>query len=182
MQHHSLHVAPTRALLYRNTPFGVDAWHVVGRPARCAGRFHRRGDPLPLYAADSPRAALGELELHSDVPLVPGREVLRRVTAIALAGGARILLGDHVETLDAAGLTLEEIYHPSSYAGCHALAEFARSVTGVVAISTQSNADRPQRTIAVLPEHVPHVTALVDYWEGSLNLLNRAFAADEILA
>ena len=79
-------------------------------------------------------------------------------------------------------MTLAEIYHPTDYGGCHALVEFARTVSGVVAISTQSNADRPQRTIAVLPEHVGRVTALVDYWEGSLNLLNRAFAADEMLA
>lgn len=93
-----------------------------------------------------------------------------------------MLVGDHVETLEAAGLTLEEIYHPTDYTGCHALAEFARSVPGVVAISTQSNADRSQRTIAVLPEHVPRVTALVDYWEGSLNLLKRAFATDELEA
>lgn len=116
------------------------------------------------------------------MPLFPGRGILRRVSAVALAGGTRVLVGDHVETLDAAGLTLEEIYHPTDYSGCHELAEFARTVPGVVAISTQSNADRCQRTIAVLPEHVRRVTGLVDYWEGSLNLLNRAFATDEIAA
>jgi hypothetical protein len=114
--------------------------------------------------------------------LVPAREILRRVSAIGLAGGVRILVGDHHKTLGAAGLTLEEVYHPTDYSACHALTEFARGVPGVVAVSTQSNADRPQRTIAVLPEHVPRVTALVDYWEGSLNLLNRAFARSETLA
>lgn len=174
-----LQVAPTRGIVYRNTPLEVDAWRNVGRPARYHGRFHRRGEPLPLYAASSQQAALRELELHSEVPLVPAREILRRVSAIALAGGARILLGDHVEILDAAELTLEQIYHPTDYSGCQSLAEFARTVPGVVAISTQSNADRAQRTIAILPEHVPRVTGLVDYWEGSLNLLSRAFAVDD---
>jgi hypothetical protein len=136
---------------------------------------------LPLYAADSQQAALRELELHSDVRLIPEREILRRVSAIALPGGAQVLRGDHVGTLDAAGLTLEEIYHPTDYAACHALAEFARGIPGVVAISTQSNADRVQRTVAVLPEHAPRVTALVDYWEGSLNLLKRAFSTERPL-
>jgi hypothetical protein len=176
-----IHATPTRGVIYRNSPFGVSAWRSVGQPARYTGRFHRRGEPLPLYAADSQLAALRELELHSDLPLVPAREILRRVSAIGIAGGTRILLGDHAETLDATALTLEQLYHPTDYSACHALTEFARSVPGVVAISTQSNADRGQRTIAVLPEHVPQVTALVDYWEGSLNLLNRAFVSSEAL-
>jgi hypothetical protein len=179
MEEPSLRIKPTRGVIYRNTPFGIDAWRAVGEPARQSGRFHRKGDPLPLYAATSQRAALRELELHTDIPLVPARVFLRRVSAIALAGGSRILVGDHLDTLEATGVTLTEIYDPTDYSGCHTLAEFARSVPGVVAITTQSNADRTQRTIAVLPEHVPQVTALVDYWEGSLNLLSRAFAIEK---
>lgn len=168
-------------MVFRNTPFGIEAWRRVGQPARYSGRFHRKGDPLPLYAADSREAALREHELHTAEPLQPEREVLRRVSALAIAGGARLLLGDHVATLEATGLTLEEIYHPTDYGGCHRLIEFARSVPKVVAISTQSNADRRQRTIAVLPEHAHRVTALVDYWEGSLNLLKQAIASDAIV-
>jgi RES domain len=175
-----LHVAPGRLIAFRNTPFGVDAWKRTGLPARYTGRFHRKGDPLPLYAADSVKASLREHELHTAEPLQPEREVLRRVTALALAGGTRVLLGDHIATLETTGLTLEQIYHPTDYSACHQLIELARSVPGVVAVSTQSNADRQQRTIAVLPEHVHHVTALVDYWEGSLNLLKQAFTFQQM--
>jgi hypothetical protein len=118
--------------------------------------------------------------LHTAEPLQPEREVLRRISALAIAAGTHLLLGDHLATLEATGLTLEEIYHPTDYGACHELISFARSIPGVVAVSTQSNADRQQRTIAVLPEHVHRVTALVDYWEGSLNLLRRAFVSDAI--
>jgi hypothetical protein len=112
-----LQTAPTRGVIFRNSPFGVDAWRAVGRAARYEGRFHRRGERLPLYAADSQLAALRELELHAEVPLVPEREVLRRISAIALAGGTKILVGDHLQTLESASLTLEEIYHPTGSSG-----------------------------------------------------------------
>jgi hypothetical protein len=45
----------------------------------------------------------------------------------------------------------------------------------VAAISTQSNADRLRRTFAILPESSARLTAEVDRWEGSLNLLRLAF-------
>ncbi|HEY5943572.1 MAG TPA: RES domain-containing protein [Solirubrobacterales bacterium] len=160
--------------MFRNTPFGVDAWQRIGEPARYTGRFHGKDDPLPLYAADSYRASLMEHELHTAEPLHPEREVLRRVTALAIASGTHVLLGDHLATLEATGLTLGEVYHPTNYSACHQLIEFARSIPDVVAVSTQSNADRPQRTLAILPEHVHRITGLVDYWEGSLNLLKQA--------
>ena len=165
-----------RLVVFRNTPFGTDALRGVGQASRYTGRFHRKRDPLPLYAASSFEAALREHELHAVEPLQPEREVRRRVSALAIAAGTRLLLGDHVATLRATGLTLKEVYHPTDYSGCHKLIEFARGIPGVVAVSTQSNADRRQRTIAVLPEHAHRVTALVDYWEGSLNLLKQAFA------
>lgn len=177
-----LHLAPDRLVVFRNSPFGTDAWTGIGRPARYTGRFHRKGEPVPLYAAGSPEAALRELELHTAEPLQPEREVLRRVSALAIAAGTHLLLGDHVATLEATGLSLEEVYHETDYGGCHKLIEFARGIPGVVAVSTQSNADRQQRTIAVLPEHAHRVTALVDYWEGSLNLLKQAFASDAVVA
>lgn len=182
MHQHSLHLASDRLVVFRNSPFGIDAWTGIGRAARYTGRFHRKGDPLPLYAADSREAALREHELHTVEPLQPEREVLRRVSALAIAAGTHLLLGDHVATLEATGLTLEEVYHPTDYTACHRLMDFARSIPGVVAVSTQSNADRRQRTIAVLPEHADRVTALVDYWEGSLNLLKQLFAADQVVS
>lgn len=176
----SLHLATGRLVVFRNTPFGIDARDRIGEPARYTGRFHRKGEPLPLYAADSFSASLREHELHTAEPLHPEREVLRRVSALALASGTHLLLGDHVATLKATGLTLDEVYHSTEYAACHELIKFARSISGVVAVSTQSNADRQQRTIAVLPEHVHLVTAVVDYWEGSLNLLKQAIATQQV--
>jgi hypothetical protein len=171
MDEESLHRPSGRLVVYRNTPFGADACKWTGDPAVYTGRFHRKGEPLPLYASDSYQAALREHELHTEEPLQPAREVLRRVTALAIAGGTQVLLGDHVGTLEATGLTLEQIYDATDYSGCHALVDFAREIPGVVAISTQSNADRRHRTIAILPEHARRVTARIDYWEGSLNLL-----------
>jgi len=160
-------------VVFRNTPFGTDAMRHVGQPSRYTGRFHLKRDPLPLYTASSYEAALREHELHAVEPLRPEREVLRRVSALAIAAGTRLLLGDHVATLEATGLSLEEVYHPTDYSGCHKLIDYARAIPGVVAVSTQSNADRQQRTIAVLPEHARRALALVDYWEGSLNLLKQ---------
>jgi hypothetical protein len=125
---------------------------------------------------------LREHELHTAEPLHPEREVLRRVSALAVAAGTHLLLGDHVATLEATRLTLEEVYHPTDYTACHRLIEFARNIPDVVAVSTQSNADRRQRTVAVLPEHADRVTALVDYWEGSLNLLKQLFVAERIVS
>lgn len=175
----SIYVAFDRLIVYRNTPFGTDARDRVGQPARYTGRFHRKGEPLPLYAADSIGAALGEHELHTAEPLAPEREVLRRVAALAIPAGSRILIGDHKATLEEVGLTLDQVYHQTDYSGCHRLIDFARSLPEVVAVSTQSNAERGRRTIAVLPEHVERITAQVDYWEGSLNLLKRAFPSRE---
>jgi hypothetical protein len=163
-----------------DNPVGIDARDRIGQPARYTGRFHRKGEPLPLYAADSFSAALREHELHTAERLQPEREVLRRVSALALASGTHLLLGDHVATLRATGLTLDQVYHSTDYAACHELFEFARSIPGVVAVSTQSNAERHQRTVAVLPEHVHRVTASVDYWEGSLNLLKRAILTQPV--
>lgn len=170
----SLSVLSSRAVVFRNTPFGVDAWSAVGEVARYEGRFHRKGEPLPQYAANSQLATIRELELHSQEPLEPSREILRRITAIALAAGSQVLIADHAETLAAAEVTLEQVYDFANYGACHALMDYARS-QGVVAVETQSNADRGQRTIAILPEKARLVTGLVDYWEGSLNLLRRAF-------
>lgn len=179
MEKHSLPLFSGRLIVYRNTPFGTDAWRWIGEPARYTGRFHRKGQRLPLYASSSSEACLREYELHTEVPLQPEREVLRRVTALAIASGTHVLLGDHVSTLDAIGLSLRQIYHPTDYSACHALIDFAREIPGVVAVSTQSNAHRRHRTVAILPEHAHRVTALVDYWEGSLNLLKRAFASGQ---
>jgi RES domain len=175
MDREHIYDAVDRLVVYRNTSFGTDAWDQIGEPARYTGRFHRKGEPLPLYAADSLAAALKEHDLHTVEPLAPEREILRRVSALAIAGGSQVLVGDHLTALEEAGLTLDRVYHPTDYSGCHDLIDFARSIPGVVAVSTQSNADRRQRTIAILPEHVRRVTALVDYWEGSLNLLKKAF-------
>ncbi len=171
----SIYVATDRLLVYRNTAFGTGALEWVGQPARYTGRFHRKGEPLPLYAADSMTAALREHELHTVESIKPEREILRRVSALAIAGGSRILVGDHLAALEEAGLTLDQVYHPTNYSGCHQLIDFARSIPGVVAVSTQSNAAPRYRTIAVLPEHARRTTALVNYWEGSLNLLRAAF-------
>lgn len=178
MESDSIWKPASRLVVYRNTPFGEDAWKAVGTSAGYEGRFHRRGEPLPLYASDSAYAALRELELQTASPLEPQREVLRRVTAVALVAGSRILIADHAETLEATGLTLDRVYDPDDYSACHQLAQYAGKLSGVVAISTQSNAERPQRTVAVLPKHAKRVTALVDYWEGSLNLLKRHFASN----
>jgi RES domain len=175
-----IYVASNRLVVYRNTSFGTDARDRIGRPAPYAGRFHRKGEELPLYAADSIAAALREHALHTAEPLIPEREVLRRVSALALAAGSKVLVGDHRMALEEAGLTLDQLYHPTDYSGCHQLINFARSIPGVVAVSTQSNAHRQQRTFAILPEHVHRVTALVDYWEGSLNLLKQAFAHEKV--
>jgi RES domain-containing protein len=180
MDGNSLYVASDRLVVYRNTPFGTDARAHIDQPARYTGRFHRKGEPLPLYAADSIAAALREHELHTAEPLLPEREVLRRISALAIAAGSRMLIGDHKEALEEAGLTLDQVYHPTDYSGCHQLIDFARSIPGVVAVSTQSNAERGQRTIAVLPEHVHRITAVVDHWEGSLNLLKQAFTPEKL--
>jgi len=178
----SLQLLFSRLVVFRSTPFGVDAWSAVGEPAPYTGRFHQRGDALPLYTSDSGQATLRELELHTETPLEPPRDVLRRVTAIAIAAGSRVLVADHADTLEATGLTLEQVYHPTDYEACHALADYARSVPGVVAIGTQSNAERQQRTVVVLPEHAASVTAPVEHWEGSLNLLKLAFGERSAVA
>jgi hypothetical protein len=181
MEGDSLQVLFSRLVVFRSTPFGMNAWSAVGKPAGYAGRFHRLGEPLPLYASESEQASLRELDLHTELPLEPAREVLRRVTAIAIPAGARVLLADHVDTLEATGLTLEQVYDPSDYKACQLVADYARSLSGSVAVSTQSNADRQQRTLAVLPEHA-RMTALVDYWEGSLNLLRLGLGEREAAA
>jgi RES domain len=180
MDRDTTYVASKRLVVYRNTSFGTDAREPIGQPARYTGRFHRKGDPLPLYAADSVAAALGEHGLHTAEPLAPEREILRRISALAIAGGSRILIGDHRVALEEAGLTLDQVYHPTDYSGCHQLIDFARSIPEVVGVWTQSNAERRQRTIAVLPEHVHRITAEVDYWEGSLNLLKQAFIPEKV--
>ncbi len=175
-QGESLQLIHSRLEVFRNTPFGIDAWSSVGEPARYTGRFHRKGDPLPLYASSSGFAALRELELHTEEPLEPSRDVLRRITAVGIAAGPQILIADHEDTLSAVGVTLDDIYDSSRYDACHAVTEYARSVPNTVAISTQSNAARTRRTVAILPEHADRITGLVDYWEGSLNLLQALFS------
>ncbi len=116
------------------------------------------------------------MELHAASPLEPSREILRRVTAIGLAAGSSLLAADHRDTLAATGFSLGQIYDGSDYEACHAVAEYAASLPGVVGITTQSNGEREQRTIAILSSQADKATAMVDYWEGSLNLLRRAFA------
>lgn len=164
-----------RLVAFRSTPFDVDAWRGVGEPARCQGRFHRKGEPLPQYASDSADATLRELELHTDSPLEPAREIFRRITAVGLAAGATVLAADDAATLDAVGLSLEQVYHPTDYGACQAITDYAKGIPGVAAISTQSNADRVRRTFAILPESAARLTAEVERWEGSLNLLRLAF-------
>jgi hypothetical protein len=170
----SFRVRP-RLVVFRSTPFDVDAWRGVGEPARCQGRFHRKGEPLPQYASDSAGATLRELQLHTDSPLEPAREIFRRISAVGLAAGARILAADDAATLGVIGLSLEQVYHPTDYGACQAIADYAKSIPKVAAISTQSNADRLRRTFAILPESSAQLTAEVERWEGSLNLLRLAF-------
>jgi hypothetical protein len=176
MQAASIQILFSRLVVFRSTPFGVDAWRSVGETAGYTGRFHEHGEPLPLYASNSELATLRELELHADSPLEPSREILRRVTAIGLAAGSRLLVADHRDTLAATGFSLGQIYDASDYEACHAVARYAAGLPGVVGITTQSNAERDRRTIAILPSEAKKATAMVDYWEGSLNLLRRAFA------
>jgi hypothetical protein len=167
-----------RLVIFRSTPFDVDAWRGVGEPARCEGRFHRKGEPLLQYASDSAGATLREFQLHADSPLEPAREIFRRITAVGLAAGAKILTADDAATLDAIGLNLEQVYHPTDYEACQAIADYAKSLPEVAAISTQSNADRSRRTFAILPESSARLTAEVDRWEGSLNLFQLAFSRE----
>lgn len=175
MQDDPIRVLFSPLVVFRSTPFGVDAWRSVGEAAGYTGRFHGLGQPLPLYTSSSELATLRELELHASSPLEPSREILRRVTAIALAAGSRLLAADHRDTLAATGFSLRQIYDGSDYEACHAVAKYAAGLPGVVGVTTQSNAEREQRTIAVLPSQTKTATAMVDYWEGSLNLLRRAF-------
>jgi hypothetical protein len=83
---------------------------------------------------------------------------------------------DHRDTLAATGFSLGQIYDETNYEACHAIAEYASGLPGIVGITTQSNAEREQRTIVVLPSHAKTATAMVDHWEGSLDLLRRAFS------
>jgi hypothetical protein len=69
MEDGALSVLDSRAVVFRSTPFGVDAWRAVGEAAQYEGRFHRKGEPLPQYAADSQLATIRELELHAEKPL-----------------------------------------------------------------------------------------------------------------
>lgn len=151
MQDSAIQVLFSRLVVFRSTPFGVDAWRSVGEAAGYTGRFHRHGKPLPLYTSSSELATLRELELHTAAPLEPSREILRRVTAIALAAGSRLLAADHRDTLAATGFSLGQIYDGSNYEACHAIAEYAAGLSGVVGVTTQSNAKREQRTIVILP-------------------------------
>lgn len=176
MQDSPIQILFSPLVVFRSTPFGIDAWRSVGEAAAYTGRFHRQGRPLPLYASSSELATLRELALHAASPLEPSREILRRVTAIGLAAGSRLLAADHRDTLAATGFSLGQIYDGSDYEACHAVAEYAAGLPGVVGITTQSNAERAQRTIAIFPSQARRATAMVDYWEGSLNLLKRAFA------
>lgn len=176
----SFRVRP-RLVVFRSTPFDVNAWRGVGEPARCEGRFHRKGEPLPQYASDSAYATLRELQLHADSPLEPAREIFRRITAVGLAAGTKILAADDAATLDATGLSLKQVYHPTDYEACQTIADYAKSLPEVAAISTQSNADRLRRTFAILPESSNRLTAEVDRWEGSLNLLRLAFDRESSL-
>ncbi len=176
MQDAPIQILFSRLVVFRSTPFGADAWRSVGEAAGYTGRFHGHGEPLPLYTSSSELATLRELELHAASPLEPSREILRRVTAIGLAAGSRLLIADHRDTLAATGFSLGQIYNESDYEACHAVAEYAAGLPGVVGVTTQSNAEREQRTIAILPSQAKRATAMVDYWEGSLNLLRRAFA------
>lgn len=100
----------------------------------------------------------------------------RRITTIAIAAGSRILHADHQDTLAATGLTLAAIYSSTDYGACHALVDYAKRRGDVAAIVTLSNGGRSNhKTVAVLPEHIARVTAMVDCWEGSLNLLEDGF-------
>jgi hypothetical protein len=103
MQDSPIHVLFSPLVVFRSTPFGVDAWRSAGEAAGYTGRFHGLGQPLPLYTSSSELATLRELELHASSPLEPSREILRRVTAIALAAGSRLLAADHRDTLAATG-------------------------------------------------------------------------------
>ncbi len=120
-------------------------------------------------------AALQELAIQTESPLQPARAILRRISAVAIAAGPQILIADHSETLEAVGVSLDQVYDESDYEACNAIADYARSLGDVVAISTQSNAERVERTVAILPDYAAQITALVDYWEGSLNLLELCF-------
>jgi hypothetical protein len=176
MQSSPIQILFSRLVVFRSTPFGVDAWRSVGEAAAYTGRFHGNEKPLPLYASSSELATLRELELHAASPFEPSREIRRRITAIGLAAGSRLLAADHRDTLAATGFSLGQIYDGSDYEACHAVAEYAARLPGVVGVTTQSNAERGQRTVAILPSQAKRATAMVDYWEGSLNLLRRAFA------
>jgi len=59
---------------------------------------------------------------------------------------------------------LDQVYDESDYDACNEIADYARTLGGVVGISTQSNAERAERTVAILPGFAAKITALVDYW------------------
>jgi RES domain-containing protein len=66
---------------WRNTPQARNALELPAA-ARSGARYHRRGEPPPLYAASERDASWGELFRHTDPAVVSAFEIRRRMSEL----------------------------------------------------------------------------------------------------
>jgi RES domain-containing protein len=138
--------------------------------ARSAMRYHRRGEPVPLYAALDPDTPLREFERHANVPLDGGN--LRR-TWLRFAG-TLLDVGDPAVRL-AAGVSTEALVLDDDYRACYRLMDYARARADALLVPSVAVAGA--RCLVVWRHAVPHTVTVLG-WE--IVTLGSAPAAGEL--
>jgi RES domain-containing protein len=141
---------------WRNTPPARDALDLPAA-ARSGARYHRRGDPPPLYAASDRDVSWGELFRHTDPAVVSPFEIRRRMSELRVVDLPVLDVTDE-EARDAIEVTEAQLTS-NDYRHCCRLAALVWSrpdrYGGILAPSA---AKHGAQTLAASQDWLDHIT------------------------
>lgn len=141
---------------HRHTPERIGPLESLGVPAPNEGRYHRLGEPRPLYASTTRRAAWKESARRLAGPVL--RVVRHRMSTLSIRDAPLLDLTDS-QVLDTFNLTRVDLVG-DELKPTQQVADLARNegLAGLIAPSAADPDDPLAATIVVFPDHLDHVS------------------------
>jgi RES domain-containing protein len=144
---------------WRNTPPARDALELPAT-ARSGARYHRRGEPPPLYAASDRDASWGELFRHTDPAVVSPFEIRRRMSGLRVVDLPILDLTDE-DAIDPIEATEAQLTS-NDYRHCRRIAALVWSQSERYGGILAPSAAKPgAHTLAVSQSWLDHITVTV---------------------
>jgi len=142
---------------HRHTPERLGPLEALGVPAPNEGRYHRLGEPRPLYASTTRAAAWKECARRLARPLL--RLGGHRMSTLLIREAPLLDLND-LHVLEELRVTRQDLLNDEDLMLTQRLAQWARDegLAGVIAPSAADPEDPAAATIVIFADHLDRVS------------------------